>query len=72
MRSSRSTPAGEFPVKLSCGSALLQAARDGDYDAAKKCLKSGVFKKSEDVNGRDDRDCTALHYSVKASHLKLT
>ena len=59
-------------MKLSCGSALLQAARDGDYDAAKKCLKSGVFKKGEDVNGRDDRDCTALHYSVKASHLKLT
>jgi len=72
MRSSRSTPAGEFPVKIPGVGALLQAARDGDFDSAKKCLKNSVFKKSEDVNARDDRECTALHYAVKISHLRLT
>ena len=68
----RSTPAGEFPVKIPGVGALLQAARDGDFDSAKKCLKNSVFKKSEDVNARDDRECTALHYAVKISHLRLT
>ena len=64
MRSARSTPAGEFPVKVHGAGSLLQAARDGDYDTAKKCLKTSVFKRGEDVNGRDDRDCTALHYAT--------
>ena len=72
MRSARSTPAGEFPVKVHGAGSLLQAARDGDYDTAKKCLKTSVFKRGEDVNGRDDRDCTALHYAVKISQLKMT
>ena len=71
MRSSRSTPAGEFPVRVPGAGALLQAARDGDYDTAKKSLKSSVFRRSEDVNGRDDRECSALHYAVKISHRRL-
>jgi len=50
---------------------LLQAARDGDYETAKRSLKSSVFRRAEDVNRRDDRGCTALHYAVKISHLGL-
>ena len=50
---------------------LLQAARDGDYEAAKRSLKSSVFRRSEDVNVRDDRECSALHYAVKISHSRL-
>jgi len=72
MRSSKSTPAGEFPVKIQGAGVLLQAARDGDYDVAKRSLKTSVFKKSEDVNRRDDRECTALHYAVKVSHLRMS
>ena len=72
MRSSKSTPAGEFPVKIQGAGVLLQAARDGDYDVAKRSLKTSVFKKSEDVNRRDDRECTALHYAVKVSHLRIS
>ena len=71
MRSARSTPAGEFPVRDGGAGSLLQAARDGDYDTAKRSLKSSVFRRSEDVNRRDDRACTALHYAVKVSHLRL-
>ena len=44
---------------------------DGDYDTAKRSLKSSVFRRSEDVNRRDDRACAALHYAVKVSHLRL-
>ena len=72
MKSSRSSPPGEFPVRMPGAGSLLQAARDGDYDTAKRSLKSSVFRKSEDVNGRDDRECSALHYAVKISHLRLT
>ena len=72
MRSSRSTPASEFPVRVVGAGVLLQAARDGDYESAKKSLKASLFKKSEDVNGRDDRECTALHYAAKISNIPIT
>ena len=71
MRSARSTPAGEFPTRTPGVSGLLQAARDGDYEAAKRSLKSSVFRRSEDVNVRDDRECSPLHYAVKISHVRL-
>ena len=71
MRSSRSSPAGEFPVKIVGAGVLLQAARDGDYEVVKKSIKASLFKKSEDVNRRDDRECTALHYAVKISHIGI-
>eukprot|EP00090_Calanus_glacialis_P006188 TRINITY_DN14856_c0_g1_i1.p1 TRINITY_DN14856_c0_g1~~TRINITY_DN14856_c0_g1_i1.p1 ORF type:complete len:604 (+),score=165.54 TRINITY_DN14856_c0_g1_i1:579-2390(+) len=72
MRSSRSTPAGEFPVRIIGAGVLLQAARDGDYEIVKKSIKASIFKKGEDVNRRDDRECTALHYAVKISHVGIT
>ena len=50
---------------------LLQAARDGDYETAKRSLKSSVFRRGEDVNVRDDRACSPLHYAVKISHARL-
>ena len=50
---------------------LLQAARDGDYETAKRSLKSSVFRKAEDVNVRDDRECSPLHYAVKVSQARL-
>ena len=52
-------------------SGLLQAARDGDYEGAKRSLKSSVFRRGEDVNVRDDRECSPLHYAVKISHARL-
>ena len=72
MRRSKSTPGGEFPVKLAGGSGvLLQAARDGDLHLVKKRLKATIFKKGEDVNRKDDRECTALHYAAKTSNIAI-
>lgn len=50
MRAAKSSPAGEFPVKVAGAGQLLQAARDGDYETAKRSLKSSVFRRAEDVN----------------------
>ena len=73
MRRSKSTPGGEFPVKLAAGGSgvLLQAARDGDLHLVKKRLKATIFKKGEDVNRKDDRECTALHYAAKTSNIAI-
>ena len=71
MRRSKSSPDGEFPVRPAAAGLLLQAARDGDLHTVKKRLKANVFKKAEDVNRRDDRDCTALHYAAKTSNLGI-
>ena len=51
--------------------AILQAARDGDLTLVKKRLKASIFKKGEDVNKRDDRECTALHYAAKTSNIAI-
>jgi len=59
-------------VRIIGAGVLIQAARDGDYEVVKKSLKTSMFKKGEDVNVRDDRECTALHYAVKISHMKIT
>ena len=71
MRASRSSPAGEFPVKLSGPGAILQAAQDGDIRVIRKRLRTSLFRKSEDVNRRDDRECTALHYAAKTSNCAI-
>ena len=71
MRASRSSPAGEFPVKISGPGAILQAAQDGDIRTIRKRLKTSLFRKSEDINRRDDRECTALHYAAKTSNCAI-
>ena len=55
-------------MKITGPGALLQAAQQGDVRAIRKRLKTSLFRKSEDINLRDDRECTALHYAAKASH----
>ena len=64
---SRSTPEQEFPVIVPGSSVLLQAARDGDLATVRRKLTKNIFKKAEDVNQRDERQCTALHYAAKRS-----
>jgi len=58
-------------VKIVGPGAILQAARDGDIHVIRKRLKTSLFKKGEDVNRRDDRECTALHYAAKTSNCDI-
>lgn len=58
-------------MKMAGSGVLLQAARDGDLTLVKKRLKASIFKKGEDVNRRDDRECTALHYAAKTSNIAI-
>jgi len=50
---------------------IIQAARNGDIEQIKKKLKPSIFKKHIDVNAKDERECTALHYAAKISNTEL-
>ncbi|QQP58559.1 Hypothetical protein FKW44_003924, partial [Caligus rogercresseyi] len=46
-------------------------ARNGDLAGLKKKMRNSFFKKIEDVNQRDERNCNPLHYAAKNSHLPM-
>jgi ankyrin repeat protein len=37
----------------------------------KKRMRNSIFKKVEDINQRDERSCTPLHYAAKNSHIDM-
>lgn len=51
---------------------LLQDARVGNLQQMKKRMRNSIFKKAkEDVNQRDERWCTPLHYAAKNGHIDM-
>ena len=50
---------------------LLSDARDGNLSAMRKRMRNSIFKKPEDINVRDERHCTPLHYAAKRSHKEM-
>lgn len=78
MRESRHQPAGEpclSPIKASSdsekGRGLLADARAGNLAAMRKRMRNSIFKKVEDINQRDERNCTPLHYAAKNSNKEM-
>lgn len=55
----------QVPVKLVDRSCLLQDARNNNLHQMKKRMRNSIFKKVEDVNQTDERNCTPLHYAAK-------
>ena len=50
---------------------LLADARRGDLHHMKKRMRNSIFKRAEDVNQKDERHCTPLHYAAKNGHLDM-
>ena len=50
---------------------LLADARNGNLHQMKKHLRNSIFKKPEDINQRDERYCTPMHYAAKNSHIEM-
>ena len=74
MRGDRHPVAGEpclSPLKMSSEKNLLTDSRDGNLGAMRKRMRNSIFKKPEDINQRDERNCTPLHYAAKRSHKEM-
>ncbi len=72
----RHSAAGEpclAPLRMSPLSekSLLADARKGDLHAMRKKTRNSIFKRPEDVNQRDERHCTPLHYAAKNGHREM-
>ena len=50
---------------------LLADAREGNLPAMRKRMRNSIFKRPEDINQRDERHCTPLHYAAKRSHKEM-
>ena len=50
---------------------LLADARRGDLHALRKRMRNSIFRRPEDVNQRDERHCTPMHYAAKNGHLDM-
>lgn len=59
------------PSSSQCQKRLLTDARNGDLAQMKKRMRNSIFKKAEDVNQRDERHCTPLHYAAKNGHNQM-
>ena len=74
MKRERSNVPGEpclQPIKDNSDKSLLVHARQGDLQQLKKRLRSSIFKKVDDINQKDERNCTPLHYAAKRSHIEM-
>ena len=80
MRESRHHPGGEpclSPLKSgdpsgpSSAKSLLSDARAGNLSGMKKRMRNSIFRKAEDVNQRDERNCTPMHYAAKNSDKEM-
>ena len=75
MRGERHAVAGEpclSPIKASPGDkSLLSDARSGNLSQMKKRMRNSIFKRTEDINQRDERLCTPLHYAAKNGNLDM-
>ena len=74
MRDSRLSLAGEpclFPIKAAKKHNLFNIARAGNLKQLKRHMRSSVLTKVEDMNQRDERQCTPLHYAAKNSHKQM-
>ncbi len=72
-RGSAHGAAGEpclVPLRMS-DKGLLSDARKGDLQQMKKHMRNSMFKKIEDINQRDERHCTPLHYAAKNGHCEM-
>ena len=60
------------PVKTSSSEkSLLEDARRNNLAQMKKRMRNSIFKKVEDMNQRDERHCTPLHYAAKNSNIEM-
>ena len=50
---------------------LLSDARAGNLCAMRKRMRNSIFKRCEDVNQRDERHCTPMHYAAKRGHIEM-
>lgn len=74
MRGERHTSPGEpclTPIKMASDKNLLADARQGNLQQMRKRMRSSIFKKVEDINQRDERSCTPLHYAAKNSNIEM-
>ncbi len=82
MRGERHVVAGEpclSPIRMDVGvggkaeknQQLLADARSGNLHQMKKRMRNSIFKRAEDINQRDERYCTPLHYAAKNSHIDM-
>jgi hypothetical protein len=72
----RSAGGGEpcqAPVKVSgtTEKSLLADAREGNLATMKKRMRNSIFRKAQDINQRDERHCTPLHYAAKNSNVEM-
>ena len=76
MRGDRHVSAGEpclSPLRMTSANekGILADARNGNLHGMRKRMRNSIFKKVEDINQRDERSCTPLHYAAKNSHIDM-
>ncbi len=64
-----------LPLRMSSSpssdKSLLADARKGDLSAMRKKMRNSIFRRPEDVNQRDERHCTPMHYAAKNGHIDM-
>eukprot|EP00095_Tigriopus_kingsejongensis_P008185 maker-scaffold405_size181423-snap-gene-0.39 protein:Tk08185 transcript:maker-scaffold405_size181423-snap-gene-0.39-mRNA-1 annotation:"ankyrin repeat protein" len=50
---------------------LLEDARQGNLGQMRKKMRNSIFKKPEDINQKDARHCTPMHYAAKNSDIEM-